>query len=281
MSEGFWLGRGHSYFVESNWFWDELKQRLLTDKNVLGLVTGHTGRGKTCWAIKVASAMDSTFNAQQIVFNYAQFREAIENSHDQAWIVWDEPNKGLSHRDWYLDINKAITTYLQTFRFRHKNILFALPKASLIDKSARVAFRSLWSKVNSLSTALEELLEVQAERKTGHAIVNGGEDTSVPIGYTVLHSHRALGRGGKKSIREFREALGAPGRIAHTAGRVVGPVVLNPGRALTIAGLTTGAIAGGLYVGYRLRRARINRSLDPYHYGTKPEPVDNDYAVGI
>ena len=151
----------------------------------------------------------------------------------------------------------------------------------LIDKSGRVAFRSLWSKVNSLSVALEELLEVQEERNTNHAVVNGGEDTSVPIGYTVLHSHRALGRGGKKSIREFREALGAPGRVAHTAGRVVGPVVLNPGRALAVAGLTAGAIAGGLYVGYRLRRARINRSLDPYHYGTKPEPADNDYAVGI
>jgi len=151
----------------------------------------------------------------------------------------------------------------------------------LIDKSGRVAFRSLWSKVSSLSDALEELLEVQQERDTDHAVVNGGEDTSVPIGYAVLHSHRALGRGGKKAIKEFREGLGMPGRVAHTAGRVVGPVVLNPVRALTIAGLTASAIAGGLYVGYRLRRARINRSLDPYHYGTKPEPIENDYAVGI
>jgi peroxiredoxin len=151
----------------------------------------------------------------------------------------------------------------------------------LIDKSGRVAFRSLWSKVNSLSAALEELLQVQQERDSDHAIVNGGQDTSVPIGYAVLHSHRALGRGGKKAIQEFREGLGMPGRVAHTAGRVVGPVVLNPGRALTIAGLTASAIAGGLYVGYRLRRARINRSLDPYHYGTKPEAIDNDYAVGI
>jgi len=151
----------------------------------------------------------------------------------------------------------------------------------LVDKSGRVAFRSLWSKVNSLSVALEELLEVQQERDTDHAVVSGGEDTSVPIGYAVLHSHRALGRGGKKAIKEFREGLGMPGRVAHTAGRVVGPVVLHPVRALTIAGLTASAIAGGLYVGYRLRRARINRSLDPYHYGTKPEAIDNDYAVGI
>jgi peroxiredoxin len=151
----------------------------------------------------------------------------------------------------------------------------------LIDKSGRVAFRSLWSKVNSLSAALEELLEVQEQRDTDHAVVHGGEDTSVPIGYAMLHSHRALDRGGKKAIREFREGLGTPGRVAHTAGRVVGPVVLNPGRTLTIAGLTAGVIAGGLYVGYRLRSARIKRSLDPYHYGTKPEPIEGDYAVGI
>src|SRR3954469_1532188 len=151
----------------------------------------------------------------------------------------------------------------------------------LIDKSGRVAFRSLWSKVNSISAALEELLETQEERDTDHAIVNGGEDTSVPVGYAVLHSHRALDRGGKQAIRDFREGLGMPGRVAHTAGRIVGPVVLNPGRALAITGLTTGVIAGGLYVGYRLRRARLNRSLDPYHYGTKPEPIENAYAVGI
>lgn len=151
----------------------------------------------------------------------------------------------------------------------------------VIDKSGRVAFRSLWSKVNSISAALEELLETQQERDTDHAVVHGGQDMSVPIGYAVLHSHRALGRGGKKAIREFREGLGMPGKVAHTAGRVVGPVVLNPGRVLTIAGLTAGVIAGGLYVGYRLRRARLNRSLDPYHYGTKPETLDTDYAVGI
>jgi peroxiredoxin len=151
----------------------------------------------------------------------------------------------------------------------------------LIDKSGRVAFRTLWSKVNSLSAALEELLELQDERGTHHAVIHGGDDTSVPLGYAVLHSHRALDRGGDRAIREFREGLGRPGRLAHTAGRVVGPVVLNPGRALAISGLTASVIAGGLYVGYRLRQARINRSLDPYHYGTKPESSENDYAVGI
>lgn len=151
----------------------------------------------------------------------------------------------------------------------------------LIDKSGRIAFRSLWSKVNSLAEALEELLALQEARDAEHAIVRGGEDKSVPVGYAMLHSHRALKRGGKKSIREFREGLGSTGRVAHTAGRVVGPVILHPERVFMAAGLTAGVIAGGLYIGYRLRRARIERSRDPYHYGRKPEPVEGDYAVGI
>ncbi len=153
----------------------------------------------------------------------------------------------------------------------------------IIDKSGRVAFRSLWSRVTAISQALEELLEVQEERDTEHAIVNGGQDTSVPMGYAILNSHRALGRGGKQAIRDFREGLGKPGRIAHTTARVVGPVVLNPGRTFAIAGLTAGVIGAGLYVGYRLRKARITRSQDPYHYYSRPEKkgASEDYAVGI
>lgn len=150
----------------------------------------------------------------------------------------------------------------------------------IIDKSGRVAFRSLWSRVTAIREALEELLNAQETREVEHAIVNGGEDMSVPMTTAMFHSHRALDRGGKKAIREFREGLGGPGRVAHTTARVVGPVVLNPGKALTAAGLAAGVISGGLYVGHRLRKARLKRSLDPYHYGTKPEPND-EFAVGI
>lgn len=154
----------------------------------------------------------------------------------------------------------------------------------LIDKSGRIAFRSLWSRVTAIAEALEELLQVEEERGTDHAIVNGGEDTSVPMGYAILNSHRALGRGGKKAIREFREGLGKPGRVAHTTARVVGPVVLNPARTFTVVGLTAGVIGAGLYVGYRLRKARLTRSQDPYHYyAGKPKRggSEEDYAVGI
>src|SRR5262249_27869338 len=39
----------------------------------------------------------------------------------------------------------------------------------IIDKSGRVAFRSLWSRVTSVREALEELLDAQKSRDTDHA----------------------------------------------------------------------------------------------------------------
>ena len=151
----------------------------------------------------------------------------------------------------------------------------------VIDKSGRVAFRSLWTKASAIDEALEELLEMQKHRGMDHAIVHGGESRSMPMTYAILNSHRALERGGLKSIREFREGLGRPGKLAHSAGRYVGPMVLNPGKTMAAAGLAAAVISGGLYVGWRLRKARLEQARDPYHYGRKPEAGENDYAVGI
>ena len=150
----------------------------------------------------------------------------------------------------------------------------------LIDKTGRVAFRSAWTKPSVVDEALEELLSMQESRGDHHAIVHGGESHSMPMTYAILNSHRALERGGVRSIREFREGLGRPGKIAHSAGRYVGPMVLNPGKTMAAAGLVAAVISGGLFVGWKLRQARLERALDPYHYGRKPEP-GGDYAVGI
>ncbi len=157
-----------------------------------------------------------------------------------------------------------------------------MPNATyIIDKSGRVAFRALWTKASVIEEALEELLSVQEHRGVDHAIVYDGESRSMPMTNAILSSHRALDRGGSKAIREFRRGLGRPGKLAHSAGRYVGPVVMNPGKTMAAAGLAAAVISGGLYVGWRLRRARLNRSLDPYHYGRAPELNEGDYAVGI
>ena len=155
----------------------------------------------------------------------------------------------------------------------------------VIDKSGRVAFRSLWSRPRQIEAALDELLERQQERDVEHAIVNGGEDTSMPVARSMLHTHRALERGGDKAIEEFERALGVTGRVAVVTSRVAEPVALYPGRVALGALLASGVIAGALYAGHKLREKRLGpRSPYDLHEPTRRRTpaTGGDYeAVGI
>ncbi len=154
----------------------------------------------------------------------------------------------------------------------------------IIDKSGRVAFRCKWTQPDVVEKALDELLERQEERDVEHAIVNGGEDSSMPLTYAMLYAHRALDRGGRKAKQDFRDALGVRGTLALAASRVAEPIALNPGKTLAGVALTGGVIAGAVYLGRQLRNRRF-AARGPYrvHEGIRPsDTVGGDYeAVGI
>ena len=158
--------------------------------------------------------------------------------------------------------------------------------AFLIDKAGRVAFRCKWAKPDELASAIEELLELQHERGVDHAVVNGGQDLSMPHSYTALYSYRALERGGKESLKDFREALGLPGHVTLAASRIAEPLLDNPGRILALTALTAAVVAGGLYAGFELRKRRLGTRRNPYRAYEKEKVRDTetgtDYgAVGI
>ncbi len=156
-----------------------------------------------------------------------------------------------------------------------------LPNATyIVDKSGRVAFRGLWTRPGAIEDALDELLKRQEERDTEHAIVCGGEDTSMPLAYAMFHAHRALSRGGDQAIEDFRRELGFPGRVAHTASRVAEPIALHPGRAIAGALIAGGVITGGLLLGRKLRQKRYGSLRSPYQFDSQ-RPREGDYAVGI
>ena len=157
----------------------------------------------------------------------------------------------------------------------------------LIDKSGRVAFRCLWTQPGVVEDALESLLERQRERGVEHAVVNGGEDRSMPMSYAVIHSYRALERGGEQSLADFRRSMGLPGRAVLAASRVVRPVAMNPGKAVTAVALTAGALTAGLLAGRKLRQRRWRREM-PYdiheglaHRGGTATGTDDYEPVGI
>jgi peroxiredoxin len=141
-----------------------------------------------------------------------------------------------------------------------------LPNSTyLIDKPGRVAFRAMWTRPRVVEEAIEELLEYQEESGKDHKIVRGGEDTSMPVSYGMLHCHRALERGGEQAVRNFKEATGTAGRLAVATSRVAEPLVLNPGRAFAVVAITGGVIVGALYAGMKLRQRRL-QMRSPYYF---------------
>ena len=154
----------------------------------------------------------------------------------------------------------------------------------IIDKSGKVAFRSWWTQPSLVEDALAELLEQQEAKGDLESVtVRTGEDRSVPLRYGVLYSHRALHRGGEKSLREFREVMGGKGRLALATSRVAGPIALNPGRALAGAALAAGVLAGAIYGGLKLRERRLGMRL-PYYFPrvrSREKTAGGYEAVGI
>ncbi|HKW66163.1 MAG TPA: redoxin domain-containing protein [Terriglobales bacterium] len=135
----------------------------------------------------------------------------------------------------------------------------------LIDKSGRVAFRAVWTRPSVVEEALEELLEHQDETGKEHAVVRGGEDTSLPRRYGMLHAHRALERGGRRAVGDFKEAMGATGRVAMATSRMAEPVMLHPIKAFAAVAIAGGVVAGALYAGMRLLQRRL-QMRSPYYF---------------
>ena len=108
----------------------------------------------------------------------------------------------------------------------------------------------------------------------------------MPMTYGVLYSYRALERGGKEALNDFREAFGMSGRVALTASRMAKPIMENPRRILAIVALTAAVLAGGLYAGFELRKRRLGIRRNPYRAYEREEVRDTDTgteygAVGI
>ena len=154
----------------------------------------------------------------------------------------------------------------------------------IIDRSGKVAFRGWWTRPNLVEDALQALLEPQSSNADPeNSIVSGGEDRSVPLHYGVLFAHRSLRRGGKKSLREFREVMGGKGRFALATSRVAGPIAMNPGRSLAGAALAAGVLAGAIYGGLKLRERRLGMRL-PYYFPrvrSREKTTGGYEAVGI
>lgn len=154
----------------------------------------------------------------------------------------------------------------------------------IIDKSGRLAFRSLGTRASVINTALDELLEVEREEGKDHAVVCGGQDLSIPSPQLLWRAHRALDRGGKSSVSNFRREMGLPGRVILFSSRVAGPIVENPGKTILSVVAAALVLGAGVWGGLALRRKRLGTYRNPYQSRKFQHPLNDAggyEAVGI
>ena len=151
----------------------------------------------------------------------------------------------------------------------------------LVDKSGRVAYRQLATDPSDLRDAIEELLDRQRERGVDHAVVHGGQDLSMPAIRPMVYAHRALERGGQRSISNFRSEFGIPGRMAVAGGRVARPVADHPVISFAGAAAIAGVVGLGLWIGSELRQRRFARRPYEFPRYRRGEKFSDYEAVGI
>jgi len=254
------------------------------NKNVL-LIFGSATCPMTATSIAGINQLYDRFRGDDIEFLFVYVREAHPGEVIPAHHSMREKTEAARLLRDEEDMNMPIIVDDLRGSIHRKYSLLPNP-AFLIDKSGRVAFLSLWSKAEGLSRAIQELLHFQEDCGIDHVVVNGGQDLAMPMPYSALSSYRALERGGKQSLGDFRNALGLPARVAFTASNLARPILDNPGRVMSIVALTAAVLAGGLYAGFELRKRRLGLIRNPYKAYEKERVRDTetgtDYgAVGI
>lgn len=231
------------------------------EKNVV-LTFGSATCPMTAGSVPGMNKLFDEYNGDDVQFLFVYVREAHPGEEIPAHEEWDDKVRAaeLLRDEEEIEMPIIVDGLRGTIHKKYGK----LPNPTfLIDKSGRVAFRCLWTQPSVVEDALQTLLERQRDRGVEHAVVNGGEDRSMPMSYALIHSYRALERGGEQSLEDFRASMGFPGRAVLTASRVVRPVAMNPGKAVAAVALTAGAITAGLMAGKKLRQRRWRHSL-PY-----------------
>jgi len=112
------------------------------------IFTGEPGIGKSYMAITTArivegryktstGEMKDRFKIDQVVFTFSEFMDLVLKLKSGKIIVFDEPSYALGKREWYKELNRALTKTIESFRFKVHPLFIPVVNKSLLDKTVR------------------------------------------------------------------------------------------------------------------------------------------------
>jgi hypothetical protein len=115
------------------------KRCNVDNKHFMGCIVGREGSGKSHTALKIARAVDPTFDAERVFFDPSRLLETLRSDKYGAGtaVVIDEAGVGLGSRTWYDKDQILLNKALQTARDDNMCVLFTLPRLSELDSQTR------------------------------------------------------------------------------------------------------------------------------------------------
>lgn len=109
---------------------------IQNNRNWLCVLCGSPGTGKSFTALRLAEAIDPTFNARRVVFTAQEFLEIFPYTKPGQVIVFDEGEEVNARRS-MSEKNVQFGIILSMIRFTQVSVIFTLPNIQMIDINTR------------------------------------------------------------------------------------------------------------------------------------------------
>jgi len=106
------------------------------DWDMVFIIDGSEGSGKSILAMQCAYYCDNTFNADREAYSPDEFKERIIKAKQYNAVVYDEAMTGLSSRSAMSNVNKALVSMLAEIRQKNLFVFIVLPTFFDLDKYA-------------------------------------------------------------------------------------------------------------------------------------------------
>ena len=111
------------------------------NRNLLIVIVGDTGSGKSWAGLELAKKLDRRFNINRVVFSPVDLIRLVRSKLTPgSAIMLDEAQIPADHRKWFSATVNAIRYITQTARFKNNILIFTTPDMDLIDSDARKLF---------------------------------------------------------------------------------------------------------------------------------------------
>lgn len=118
-----------------------LKRCTKENRNLLIVIAGPTGSGKSWASLSLASKLDPSFTADRIMFTPQDLLRTVKMKLPPASvIILDEAQIGADHKRWFDKTVEAIRYVASTVRFKNHILIFTTPDVRFLEKDARELF---------------------------------------------------------------------------------------------------------------------------------------------